>query len=413
MDTLELPSNVEAEEAVIGSVFINPGRFRTIVLSPDDFMIHKYGFIWSAFCNLAVSNLPIDIMTVADQLDKVGLLEEVGGQAYLMSFMNKAPTSMNIDAYAEMVKDASYRRETINLGTGLVKDAYDMSKPLDVSGVASRLRQDVPVRNGAIPVSEVIGDVNEYLNNLQSADDDILSPWKEFNSLSYGAGISKRQVALIYGKRGTGKSVMAGQYGKYVAEQGKRVSMYLTEMDNESQILRWIAEITSLQTYNIKHRIFQPGQEQQVMIAFQHISGLPIRITDSKRMSSAMIGADLLKHPADFVVVDSIGRLQEKDEKKWDRVETSAGNLQISAQESNCGILCVATIVKDGSIRGTEETAHIVDYAYSIEEPEGVNNTESLNYRTRRIYPEKQRHGGNREYAQLRMAQDVPRLEEI
>ncbi len=407
-----LPQNREAEEAVIGSALINPQAFRTVVLSPTDFFVHSHGWIWGAMHNIALQNGNIDILTVSNELKKENQLADIGGPAYLTKIINNTTSSLQIEDYAKEVKAMSYRRGLIREANNLAKIAYDESQAPDVTEVVHRLREDVPVEHGAVPISQVIVDAKEYLYGIQNAKDDIRSPWVQFNNLAWGGGVYRRQTTLLYGRAGVGKSIAAGEYGIFVAEN-LRVSMYLTEMDTESQILRWVSSRTGVTTYNIKHRNFLPGQEEKVLGAFEHIRGLNIRITDSKRMTSAMIGADLMKHPADFVVVDSIGRLLEKDDNKWDKVETSAQNLKIAADESNCAIFVVATVVKDGTIRGTEETSHICDYTYEIMKPEGADNSKSLDYQTRRIYPSKQRHGGINEYANLKMHQTLPRLEEV
>ncbi len=191
------------------------------------------------------------------------------------------------------------------------------------------------------------------------------------------------------------------------------VTNYYKRRRIESNILRWVSDETGISTRRIKEEKLTLTEKTNVDNAMQFIKGLKIRMTDSTRMSSAKIGADLIKHPADMVVVDSIGQLNEADEKKWDKVETSSLNLKRIAQNQNCAIISVATLTKNETIRGTKEVAYICDYWYKIMRPVGATEPESLDWYVRKIYAGKQRHGGSTGFAKLEMHQTLPRLMEV
>lgn len=403
-----VPYSREAEEAVIGSVLINPDAINLVSLVPEDFYLHRFRFVWEAFQSLIKQGLPIDFLTASEELDRRGTLEEIGGPAYLTGLISSVPTALNIEAYAKQVKDGAYRRKLIEDANALAKMAFDESKPADPTAIASGLHDGLVVDDGTKTIKDILWPAEDYLDELQARKDTILSPWGEFNRIS--GGIYKRQTSLIAGMPGLGKSVFVGQYGLYAAENGSRVSFYITEMDNEDMILRWASDRSGIKTQKIKDDDLIPMERDHLTETFEHIMSLQIRMTDSTSMSSAKIGADLAKHPADLVVVDSIGQLLERDEKKWDRVETSSMNLKRIAKDMDCAILAVATVVKDGSIRGTQEVQHICDYWYSLERPGGADDPDHDNYWKRKIFPSKQRHGGNKKYAELAMAENLPRL---
>ena len=402
-----VPHSREDEEAVVGSALIDPDAIKAVALSPTDFYIHRLGWIWGAMCNLSMNNKSVDFLTVTNELDKNGQLAGIGGPAYLTALINNTPSAMHIEDYANEVKDTSYRRRLIQTANKLAKIAYDESVPADVSEIVQGLEQGVPVEDGTVALRDVITD--DYLKVVQARKDKIESEWEKFNAIS--GGIYKRQTVLFAGGEGVGKSVFVGQYGLHVAKQGMRVAFYLTEMDNEAQILRWVSSETKIPDSRIKENKLTVTERESIDNAFAYIKKLKIRITDSTRMSSAKIGADLIKSPADMVVVDSIGQLNETDEKKWDRVETSLLNLKRIAKNQNCAIISVATLVKDGSIRGTKEVSYICDFWYKILRVS--EDTGSWGYWEREVFAGKQRHGGSSGYAKLKMHQFLPRLEEM
>ena len=98
-----VPHSREAEEAVVGAVFINPEVYYDVAqfLTADDFYIHRHKWIWDAFTSLHEQRIPIDLLTVSDELDRRGQLSEVGGPAYLTSLVNQVPSSLNAESYGQ------------------------------------------------------------------------------------------------------------------------------------------------------------------------------------------------------------------------------------------------------------------------------------------------------------------------
>lgn len=88
-----IPHSREAEEAVVGAVLINPEVYYDVAqfLSADDFYIHRHKWIWEAFTGLHEQRIPIDLLTVAEELDRIGQLAEIGGPAYLTSMVTRCP----------------------------------------------------------------------------------------------------------------------------------------------------------------------------------------------------------------------------------------------------------------------------------------------------------------------------------
>ena len=99
------PHNLEAEEAVIGSVLIDPDAYYEVAstLRPEDFYSVKHRWIWNAFAALHDQHTPIDQLTTQEVLDTRGQLEEIGGFAYLTQLVTRVPSAFNVAAYGKMV----------------------------------------------------------------------------------------------------------------------------------------------------------------------------------------------------------------------------------------------------------------------------------------------------------------------
>ena len=101
-----VPHNREAEEAVVGAVLINPEVYYDLAqfLQADDFYILRHRWIWEAFTRLHEKRIPLDFLTVTEELESAGQLAEIGGPAYLTALLNQVPTSLHAEAYGRMVE---------------------------------------------------------------------------------------------------------------------------------------------------------------------------------------------------------------------------------------------------------------------------------------------------------------------
>jgi len=128
----QTPSSLDSEEAVLGSLLIDPEAIETVarILKPDDFFRDKNRWIFQAMLNLYNRKVPNDQITVAHELARKKLLEPMGGTSYLGYLVSEVPTSVHVKYYAEIVKEYSERRELIARGQQMVEDGCNQTKPL-------------------------------------------------------------------------------------------------------------------------------------------------------------------------------------------------------------------------------------------------------------------------------------------
>lgn len=122
-----LPRNIEAEEAVIGSLLIGQGDALVDVspiISPEDFGTEKLGWAYQAAINLDARGSAIDYLTMCDELERVGKLQEFGGSTEMSRLVGAVPTSMNAEHYADIVYQDSVRRQLIHAASEIVAMAY-------------------------------------------------------------------------------------------------------------------------------------------------------------------------------------------------------------------------------------------------------------------------------------------------
>src|SRR4029079_5294845 len=123
----QTPSNVEAEQAVLGSILLDGEAITRVVsfLRPGDFYLEKHRWIFEAIWDLHEHRDPLDFLSVTSALDAQGHLNAIGGAAYVTSLLNAVPTAAHIEHYARLVERASTERKLIQASTEIAELAFD------------------------------------------------------------------------------------------------------------------------------------------------------------------------------------------------------------------------------------------------------------------------------------------------
>ncbi|MDO8629631.1 MAG: DnaB-like helicase N-terminal domain-containing protein, partial [Phycisphaerales bacterium] len=174
-----IPHSREAEEAVVGAVLINPEAYYDVAqfLAADDFYIHRLRWIWDSFTRLHEGRVPVDLLTVADDLERSGQLGEIGGPSFLTSLINQVPTSINAESYGRIVEAHSIRRKMITAANKIAALAYntgaDVEELMGESEKAVFNVSEKRLRHDLQPIREVLSDYYDRIDDLSKRPEEI------------------------------------------------------------------------------------------------------------------------------------------------------------------------------------------------------------------------------------------------
>ncbi len=243
-----IPHNREAEEAVVGAVLINPEAYYDLAqfLQADDFYIVRHRWIWEAFTRLHEKRIPLDFLTVAEELESAGQLAEIGGPAYLTALLNQVPTSLHAEAYGRMVEADAIRRRMLTAANQIATLAYNERESVEniieeseksIFNVSERrLRHDVQ------PIRQVMSEVYDRIDELAKRPEDIFGVPTGFIDLDRKLmGLQPSDLLIIAGRPGQGKSGFLLSVAKNAALLHKKhVAIFSLEMSNEQVAQRLI-----------------------------------------------------------------------------------------------------------------------------------------------------------------------------
>lgn len=315
------PHNIEAEQAVIGSVLINPEVYYDLaqLLRPDDFYIIRNRWIWEAYQRLHERRIPLDFLTVTQELESTGRLAEIGGAAYLTSLINQVPSSLNAEAYAGIILDASARRKWLDYANRIVQAVY-RSEPIDDQ--MADLHPPAPsgrdwVINGvtaSLSLIEKLSTVPQAIPcHVQRPDGTVYGLPNLTHKLG---GLPRGQAILLGAATQTGKTALAFELAEVAVECGYKVLYVTTESTAEGLILRRVCA-----RVGIPMRLLRTGElDEQALERLRDgiaewMAAYPGMLFDERASTAQGVIRSIRRHRPELVIVDHIGELKYGDNK--------------------------------------------------------------------------------------------------
>lgn len=247
----QMPSNVEAEQAVLGSLLLDGDAITRILafLRSGDFYLEKHRWVYQVMWDLHDHREPIDILSVNSALDQQGHLGAIGGISYLTSLLNAVPTAAHVEHYARLVEHSSIERRLIQTSTEIAELAYDGEIDIkDKIERAEKLVYDVAQQRESrdlIPIHKAVDGWADRMERLREHEADLLGVSSGFVDLDKVlGGLQKSDLIIVAGRPGTGKSSFGLSIAYNVAVRShKRVAIFTLEMSAAQLVERLISQV--------------------------------------------------------------------------------------------------------------------------------------------------------------------------
>lgn len=326
------PHSLEAEEAVIGAVLINPDVYFDIAqfLVPEDFYIHRLRFIWEAYISLHEQNIPVDLLTVSQTLATHNRLEEVGGDAYLVDLLNRVPTSLHAEAYGRIIEATSIRRRLLTAANGIATLAYNEKETIDtVMGEAEKAIFNVGerrIRHDVVPIKDVLGEYYDHIGELARRGDDIVGVPTGFTDLDrLLGGLQPSDLLITAGRPGMGKTAMMLTIVHNAAVvHKKRVAVFSLEMSNEQVVQRLISQTTGLDSQKLRSGKLEDADWPLFNQAITVLENTKIYLDDTPSLTPLQLRTKCrrlsLEFGIDLIILDYL-QLMTSDSRNDNRVQ--------------------------------------------------------------------------------------------
>ncbi|HHY89154.1 MAG TPA: replicative DNA helicase [Chloroflexi bacterium] len=360
-DTTVPPSelyNREAEEAVLGSVLIDAEAYYDVAqfLQPDDFYIVRNRWVWNAFQRLHERRQPIDYLTVCEELEAQGQLEEIGGPAFIMGLINQTPTALHAEAYGRMVEESGVRRRMLAAANHLARLAHDTQQGVDtILGEAEKAvfsLSERRVQQGPTPIKAVASEYYDRVDLLSQRSDEIYGvPTGLIDLDRLLNGMQKSDLLIIAGRPGMGKTGFMLSVAKNAAlKHRKHVAMFSLEMSNEQLVQRLVAQETGIDTQRLRTGKLEPNEWGIFTQAIEVLGDAPIWLDDTPAISPLQLRTKCrrlhMEFNLDLIIVDYLQLMaaETRIDNRVQEVSYISRSLKVLARELNVPVLVGAQL---------------------------------------------------------------------
>jgi len=322
MDTIENvlpPHDAEAEQALLGSVLIDPDIFFEVseVITADMFYQPRNRWLYEAIAAINARSEPVDLLTVASELTRADRLNETGGQDYILDLINAVPTSMNAEYYAGIVAEKATRRRLIYAAGQVAKAAYNETTPVAEAVAAAEaavfgVSQSAQRGTVEAPRRFMSDYIDGFMSDVAATDSPHVIATGLIDLDRALGGLEKPHQYLIAGRTSMGKSSLALEIALHAAmRQSKRVLLFSLEMSREQIINRLISLMTRIPVERLRparRRELSPAEQSAVLGAGGKLADSAIFLdctaglkpTDIRSRAARIYAA----HGLDMMIVD-------------------------------------------------------------------------------------------------------------
>lgn len=355
-----IPANIEAERAVLGSLLIDPDAITAIAsfIQPKDFYRERHQWLYEAMFSLNDRHEPLDFVTVVDELERRGQIEEIGGPAYIADLISSTPTAMYIDHYARIVERTAVLRRLISAAGQIAELAYDESQQVDE--VVDRAEQIIfnvsesRIHRDLTPIRAIMTNVMENIEFLSHNQNTLMGVPTGFTMLDrLLGGLQKSDLIILAGRPGMGKTSFALSIAQNAARRhNTRVGVFSLEMSSEQLVQRLLSMETAIDSHRLRLGDVQEEEWPILLEAANQLSRTNIFIDDTPAASVTEIRTKARRlyseHGLDLILIDYMqlmsGQTGGRNENRQQEISFISRSLKALARELNVPIIALSQL---------------------------------------------------------------------
>lgn len=295
------PQNLEAEESVLGAVLLANESINDalMIVGPDDFYREANRIIFKTMTELADRNQPVDAITLTEALRAQGVLEEVGGAAYIAQLVARVPTAANITFYARIVREKSVLRRLVGVSTSIAADAYERQSDVDEFLDEAEHRIFEIAERRITPSFHKMHDLTreslkmvEQLYDRRELVTGVPTGFVDLDRLT--AGLQPSDLIIIAARPSMGKTALALNIAAYAAMEAERpigVAFFSLEMAKEQLVLRLLCAEARVDSAKVRSGYIRADDFPRLAQAASRLSEAQIFVDDSSDTSPIVLKA--------------------------------------------------------------------------------------------------------------------------
>jgi replicative DNA helicase len=354
-----VPQNLEAERALLGSIILDNGALNLAVgtVGRDDFFSDSHRAIFSKMLELSEKSRLIDLVTLSEEIAKEGLLEKVGGAAYLAMLTDGVPVGNYslVGEYCRIVKEKSLMRRLINASNNVIARCFEgVDEPEMLIDLAQSELFEIAgekVRTGFLRPHEIVKASFGTLDALAEKGQRVTGVETGFEALDHMlSGLQPGELIVLAARPSLGKTALALNIAAYAAQKGKVVGLFSLEMSKESLLMRLLCSEARIDSHKLRSGFASEQDWDKMAKALGRLAEAPLFIEDTPALSVLQIRAKARRLKAerglDLLVVDylQLATGHGRFENRTQEVSFISRGLKGMAKELNIPVLALSQL---------------------------------------------------------------------
>ena len=389
------PQNLDAEQAVLGSLMVDRELMSVLgeIVQRSDFYAPHHATIFENLQRLYERGEPIDKVSVAEELRRRKLLDDVGGAEFLSRLLDSVPTTASAEYYARVVAEKAILRSLIGAGSRITQIGFEPSD--DVDETLDRCEQmifQIGRRQGAgfVLVKDLLKPAFEQIDKLYHQQGQVTGVPSGFKRLDqFTAGFQAGELIIVAARPSMGKTSLALNVTMHAArDAGKFAALFSLEMSNEQLVQRLLSGEAKLDAQRLRTGNIKDEEWSDITAAMGVLAEVPIYIDDSAALTVSEVRSRCRRLKAntglDLIVVDYLQLLRPSNPRVTSRVEIIdeiCRGLKALAKELKVPVIALAQLNRSPEMRndkrpmlsdlresgGIEQEADVVAFIYRDE----------------------------------------------
>ncbi|MCK4759980.1 MAG: replicative DNA helicase [Candidatus Aminicenantes bacterium] len=312
------PQSVEAEKTALGGILLNNKNLNVVlsIISPEDFYKDSNRKIIEKIISLVDKSKPVDVVTLSEELQREGTLDEVGGASYISSLMDGVPKSLNVEFYAQIIKEKSLLRQLILSSAKIISSSYeqreDADQLLDEAQASIIEVAEQRVKPGFVPVGSLASptlDMIKALHDRKETVTGIPTGFRDLDNLT--AGFHSSEFIVIAARPSMGKTALCLNISQYAGlKTDYSVGFFSLEMAKEQVMIRLLCAEAQLDLKKVRTGFIGERDFEKLKLSAEALSRSKIFIDESPALTVMEMKAKArrlkMEQNLDLVFIDYI-----------------------------------------------------------------------------------------------------------
>lgn len=353
------PQNVEAEQAILGSLLLDSESWDKVadIIDANDFYKPQHQVVYRAISDLHHKNNPVDLITVSNHLQSIGEINNAGGAEYLVEVVGRTVSSANISTYSQIVREKALLRRMIHASSDIIENAYeenfeDVNVFVDQAEEKFYKLSEAKKTEGLINPMDVVRTSIEKIEDLYKRKADITGVASGFTQLDrMTSGLHGGELIIVAARPSMGKTAFSLNLAQHMAlRQGKTVAFFSLEMSKESVMMRLLASEARINMKDIRSGQISDSAWPKLISAAGHLSESKLYIDDSSGISPLEVRTRARRLKAqgqlDIIMIDylQLMDLKQKVESRERAVSEISKTLKTIAKELDIPVIALAQL---------------------------------------------------------------------